>query len=133
MADQKIVIINRHRPHELLLLAVSVFTGAAYTLGSPPPASISALLPGWALHVWSVGLATSGFVGLLGALTRRPWSMHIEQAGLLLGAGALVWYAAAVAPFGWRASFVVAVSLGWAVANLWRSRQIHNDINKGPR
>lgn len=132
MSRPVLVISGRHRPHELLLLVVSLLTGVAQTIGAPPPTSVAALLPGWALHVWSLGLVASGAVGLLGALTRRTWSLQVEQAGMLLGAAALVWYTAALAPFGWRALFAGAVALAWAAANLARALQIRSDL-KGPR
>lgn len=123
-----VVVSGRHRPHEVLLLAVQVITGVAYTVGAPPPTSVAALLPGWALLVWSVGLAVSGVIGLAGVI----WSPRVEAAGMLLGAGALIWYAAALAPFGWRALLAGAISAAWAGANLWRALQIRNDL-RGPR
>ena len=63
MSRPVLVISGRHRPHELLLLVVSLATGLAYTVGAPPPTSVAALLPGWALHVWSSSLALSGVIG----------------------------------------------------------------------
>lgn len=132
MSRPVVVISGHHRPHELLLLAVSLLTGLAFTIGAPPPSSVAALMPGWALHVWSLGLAVSGAVGLAGVLTRRSWSLQLEQAGMLIGAGALVWYGAAVAPYGWRALFAGAICLAWAGANLARAAQIRRDIG-GPR
>lgn len=121
------VISGRHRPHELLLLVVSVITGAAYTCGARPPASIAAALPGWAVAVWSAGLLLSGVIGLTGALTTRPWSLQVEQAAMLLGAAALIWYTAALVPLGWRALFAGSISLGWAAANVVRAGQIRLD------
>lgn len=128
MARPLVVISGRHRPHELLLLVVSVLTGVAYTIGAPPPASVSALMPAWALHVWSAGLAVSGVLGLAGAITRRSWSLAVEQAGMLIGAAALVWYVGAVIPFGWRGLFAGLVSLAWAAANVARAVQINRDL-----
>lgn len=129
MSDRPIVIVSsRHRPHEILLLFVSLVTGLAYTVGAPPPQSVTALLPGWAVRVWAVGLAASGVVGLAGVMSRRGWSLQVEQAAMLLGAAALLWYTAAVLPFGWRALFAGAVSIGWAVANLTRAAQIRADL-----
>lgn len=132
MSRPVVVVTGRHRPHELLLLAVSLVTGVAYTIGAPPPASVAALLPSWALHVWTWGLAVSGAVGLVGALTSRSWSLQAEQSGMLIGAGALIWYAAALAPFGWRALFTSTICVAWAAANLARAAQIRRDL-KGPR
>lgn len=132
MSRPVVLISGRHRPHEILLLVVSLVTGIAYTIGAPPPTSVAALMPGWALHVWSLGLAVSGAVGLLGVLTQRQWSLQVEQAGMLLGAGALLWYAAALAPFGWRALLAGAIALAWAAANVARAQQIRTDL-KGQR
>lgn len=132
MSRPVLVISGRHRPHELLLLGVSLATGLAYTVGAPPPTSVAALLPGWALHVWSLSLTLSGAVGLAGALTRRSWSLQVEQAGMLIGAGALIWYSAAIAPYGWRALFAGAICAAWAAANVVRALQIRTDL-KGAR
>lgn len=131
MGRPLVVVSGRHRPHELLLLAVSVITGAAYTVGAPPPTSVAALMPTWALHVWSAGLVISGALGLVGALTRRGWSLAVEQAGMLIGAAALVWYVGAVVPFGWRGLFAGLISMAWAAANLARAVQIRNDLRGG--
>jgi len=118
------VVAGRHRPHEVLLLAVSVVSGLAYVIGAPAPGSLAALLPGWAVAVWAWGLLLSGVVGLSGV-----WrSLELEAAAMLLGAGALLWYAVAVAQFGWRGLFGGAVALAWASANVWRAAQIRRDL-----
>lgn len=123
-----VVVAGRHRPHELLLLVVSLITGLAYTIGAPPPTSIAALMPAWALHVWSAGLLLSGVIGLVGAVVRQAWALQVEQAAMLIGASALIWYTAAVAPFGWRALLAGLISTAWAGANLWRAWQIRQDL-----
>jgi hypothetical protein len=124
MSRPVVVISGRHRPHQLFLMAVSLVLGTAYTLGAPPPQSLAALLPGWALLTWSVGMLVAGAVGLWGA-----WrSLRLEQAGLLLGAAALAWYVAAVAQFGWRALLPTAICVAWAGANVWRAGQIQKDL-----
>lgn len=128
MARPLVVVSGRHRPHEILLLAVSVIVGVAYTIGAPPPTSITALMPGWALHVWSAGLVISGVVGLVGTISRRVWALQLEQAAMLIGAGALIWYTAAVIPFGWRSLFAGLISVAWAAANLARAEQIRRDL-----
>lgn len=127
------VISGRHRPHEILLLAVSIVTGLAYTIGAPPPTSVAALMPGWALHVWAAGLLISGALGLLGVVVRRPWALQLEQAAMLIGGAALIWYAGALVSFGWRSLFAGAISLAWAGANLWRAQQIRSDLKEPPR
>jgi hypothetical protein len=127
MSRPVVVISGRHRPHEVLFSAVALIVGAAYTFGAPPAASVAALLHGWQLHVWSVGFAVSGVVSLGGIL----WSPRVEQAGMLIGTGALVWYAAAVAPFGWRALLAGLIAAAWAGANVWRAMQIRRDLKGG--
>lgn len=127
--DRPLVVVSgRHRPHELLLLVVSLVTGVAYTIGAPPPTSVAALMPAWALHVWSAGLVASGVIGLVGALSRRSWSLQVEQAGMLIGAASLIWYTAAVVGFGWRALLAGAISVAWAGANVVRAWQIRRDL-----
>lgn len=130
MPDRIPVVSGRHRPHEILLLVVSLVTGAAYTVGAPPPTSMAALLPGWTLHVWAFGLLVSGVVGLSGIATRRAWSLQTEQAGMLIGAASLVWYCAAAAPYGWRALFAGGIAMAWAAANVVRAAQISRDMKE---
>lgn len=124
--SRPLVIAGRHRPHEILLLALSLLIGVAYSIGAPPPTSLAASLAGWAVLVWSIGLALSGGIGLVGVF----WSLRFEQAGMLLGAAALLWYAAAVTPFGWRALFAGGISLAWATANLARAVQIQREVTR---
>lgn len=127
MSRPVVVVSGRHRPHEIFLLVVALVVGVAYTVGAPPPGSIAALLPGWALLIWTVGLALSGLIGLAGVL----WSMRLEQAGMLIGAGALVWYVASVSQFGWTALFAGFTCAAWAGANVWRAAQIRRDLRGG--
>lgn len=128
MHERVVVVSGRHRPHEVLLLVVSLVTGVAYTVGAPPPESVASLLPGWALHVWSGGLLLSGLLGLAGIVLRRSPAQQLEQAGMLIGAGALIWYSAAVSMFGWRALLAGSICLAWAGANAWRAVQLHQDM-----
>jgi hypothetical protein len=90
--SRPIVVTGRHRPHELLLLVVSIITGLAYLLGSPPPGSVAALMPDWLISLWAVGLLISGAMGLFGAVYRRDLELGLiaEGAAMLIGAGALL-------------------------------------------
>jgi hypothetical protein len=123
-----VILTGRHRPHQAFLLLVSVVTGVAYTVGAPPPASVTALLPHWAVLVWAGGLVVSGIVGLIGTFGRGGWALQVEQASMLLGAGALMWYTAAVVQFGWRGLFAASITIAWACANLARAAQIRRDL-----
>jgi hypothetical protein len=120
-----VILTGRHRPHQAFLLLVSVVTGFAYTVGAPPPASVTALLPHWAVLVWAGGLVVSGIVGLIGTFGR---ALQVEQASMLLGAGALMWYTLAVVQFGWRGLFAASITIAWAMANLARAAQIRRDL-----
>jgi hypothetical protein len=127
-AGRTVVVSGRHRPHEVLLLVVSLLVGLAYTVGAPQPDSVTVLLPCWALLVWTGGLVVSGLLGLTGIVLRRPYALQLEQAGMLIGSGAMIWYSAAVAMLGWRALLASAVCLAWAGANAWRAAQIRRDL-----
>ena len=136
MGRPVVVVAGRHRPHEILLLAVAVLTGLAYTLGAPPPNSLAALLPGWSVRVWAVGLALHGVAGLAACASKARWSLPAEQASMLVGAAALVWYAVALADAsqtaGARALLSGGITLAWAGANLWRAGQIYHDLRGLP-
>lgn len=123
-----VVVSGKLRPHEILLLAVSLATGLAYTIGAPAPTSVAALLPAWAVLVWAVGLAISGALGLAAVVAHRRWSLQVEQASMLLGAAALVWYSAAAGQFGWRGLSAATVYAAWAAANVARAVQIRADL-----
>lgn len=128
-----LVIAGRHRPHELLLLALSLLLGLAYTLGSPPPESVAAQMPPPLVHVWSVGLLLSGLVGLVGVLS--PVSLErglsLELGAMLLGAAALTVTTAAVFNYaGAKGLFGGAFSAAWVLANVGRSIQIVRDLRE---
>lgn len=129
MPDRPVLVLTgRHRPHEILLLAVSLLLGVAYTVGAPPPASVTALLPAWAVHVWAAGMGVSGALGLAAVAVRWSRALQVEQAAMLIGAAALIWYTVAVLPLGWRSLLAVAISVAWTSANMWRATQIHRDL-----
>lgn len=133
MAERPVLVVTgRHRPHEALLLLVSLLLGVAYTVGAPPPASVTALLPPWAVHVWAAGMGISGALGLAGLAMRSPRGLQVEQAAMLIGAASLIWYMVAVVPLGWRSLLAVAISAAWMSANVWRAWQIRRDL-KGLR
>lgn len=123
-----VVLSGRRRPHEVLLLGVGVFSGTALAFGAPPPNSIVALLPHWAVMVWAVGLAIHGVIGLVGIFWRSSRSLALEQAAMLIGIGALLWYIVAVAQVGPRGLFAGLIPLGWAVANLIRALEIRHEL-----
>lgn len=132
MARPVVLVTGRHRPHELLLLAVSVVLGAAYLLGSPPPASIASLMPRWVVDVWAAGLVVSGVAGLVGCFWRQDivLGLGLEMGGMLIGAGAILIYCVAViAVTGLAGAFTASLTGAWMAANLIRAGQIRRDLS----
>jgi hypothetical protein len=132
-----VLVTGRQRPHEVLLLVLSVLVGAGYSFGAPPPASVAALMPSWLVHVWAGGLLVSGVTGLA-SLAGGPRlverRMHLEIGAMLIGAAALmlsteatIQYAAeaGVLP---RAGLAAGFGVAWTGANLWRAIQIRFDL-----
>src|SRR5438552_4747903 len=130
MGRPVVIFTGQRRPHEIFLLMISVLTGVAYLVGAPPPGSVTALLPYWAIVVWAAGLATSGVIGLVASVGRDGWTLKLEQAAMLLGTGALMWYTFSVLQFGWKSLVAEAISIAWALANLTRAAQIHRDMTR---
>lgn len=118
---------GRHRPHEVLLLAVSVYLGVIYAVGAPPPGSLSALLPLWIFKTWAVVLLLSGVFGLVGCFW--PWradvGLEVERGALVMQTGGLLLYTAVVFTFaGWPAMAAGAITVAWAIANGVRAAQV---------
>lgn len=130
-----LIVTGRHRPHQLLLLALSVLLGLAYTVAAPPPQSHAAEMPPWLVHLWSIGLLLSGVVGLAGVLLpfRIDRGLGLELGAMLLGAGALTVTTAAVFSFaGTQGLLGGGFGAAWALANLWRAGQIWRDLREVP-
>lgn len=126
-----LLISARARPHEQLFLLFSLISGLSYLLGAPKPGSINALMPHWEIWFWSSGLAISGVVGLFGCWWKydRGLGLGMEMAGMLVGAGAMLMYAAAAwSVGGWKASLPAGISLVWTIANLVRAGQIRKEL-----
>jgi len=128
-----VVVAGRSRPHELLLLGLSLLSGISYLLGAPPPGSITALMPAWEVHAWAAGLLASGLVGLVGCWWRgnHALGLGLEMGAMLIGSGALLLYSvAAFSLGGWRALFAGGIGVTWMAANLWRAGQIRYDLRQ---
>jgi hypothetical protein len=127
----RVVFAPRVRAHELVFCALSFGLGMSYLLGAPPPASAAAQMPGWLVHAWAAGLAISGAAGLTAAMiTRwRETSLTLEAGAMLMGAGALILVAVAIAAaIGMAGLFGAAFCLAWAIANLFRAVQIRREL-----
>lgn len=131
--SRALVLLGGQRPHELLLLVLSVITGVT-NLIAPPPGSPMTALPDPMRISWAFGMILSGLAGLLGCLWR--WNAErgllIEQGAMLLGAGMLlILWAAITALIDWRRGLLSAGTiLFWMVANLWRAAQIRADLRR---
>lgn len=128
-----VVVAGRQRPHELLLLAVSLAWGVAYLVGAPPPDSVAALMQRWQVVVWSALLVVSGVVGLAGCWWRRniELGLGLELAGMLFGSGALFVFSVAAVHATHRITFGIGMIMVWFAANLWRAAQIGRELRVG--
>lgn len=132
--DRLVVLSGPLRPHELVFQALAVLTGATYLLGAPPPNSVAALMPEWAVRIWAAGLLASGLLTVVSIAVRR-WpdlALRVEQAAMLFGAAALVWVAYAVFAFApsTRAVLSGGICLAWATANVIRAVQCRRDLRR---
>lgn len=133
MSRPVLVLAGRQRPHELCLLVASVYLGALNLL-HPSPGTPITLLPAPVRYGCLVALLLSGLVGLAGCF----WAWHverglrIEQAGMLIGAGALLILVAAIfSVAGWRLGLIsTPTTIAWVAANLWRAGQIHLELRR---
>ena len=131
-----LVLKRKHNPHQELLLVGSLITGAAYSFGAPPPASVSALLPVWQVHVWAAAMFVSGVAGMAGCYWRGDYivARRLESGGMELGASVMLAYAGYLfAVAGGRALGAGVTFALWAAANLWRSVQIHQELKEVAR
>lgn len=134
MSRPVVVIAGRHRPHELVLLGLSLTSGLAYLLGAPPPQSAAAQMPPWLVAVWAAGLAVSGGVGLASVLLLRRWrdaALLAEAGAMLIGAGALVLLVAAIiAVAGMKGTFGIGFCAAWSLANVARAWQLRKELRQ---
>lgn len=126
-----VVVVGRRRPHHVLLLLYSLVVGAAYLLGLPQPRSVTENLSSPYLTLWSVGLALSGGIGLVGSYWRGQIEagLMLERSAMLIGAASVFGYAWTVGQAGTTASFAAGFCLAWGVANLVRAVQISKDLH----
>lgn len=134
-----VIVPGRRRPHELMLLAVSVLLGVAFFAGSaPPPTTVEALLPDWVRDLWYGLLLGSGSVGLIAVWLRDiATGLLLERIALMVNAAALVIYITAIIAVGGRPGVGAGAFLaGWSIANIIRAVQITRDlhrIRRGPQ
>lgn len=135
MTDGRLVVVSGPlRPHELVLQGMALLVGAVYLIGAPPPTSVAALLPEWAVRLWAGGLLMSGLLTVASLILRRrpETSLRMEQSAMLIGVAALVWAGYAVFAYAWssRALFSGGFCLCWAAANLLRAEQCRRDARR---
>jgi hypothetical protein len=125
-----VIIVGRHRPHNILLLLYSLTVGLAYLLGLPQPRSVTDNLTAPYLTLWSMGLVLSGGAGLIGSFWRGQVDvgLMLERSAMLTGAASVFGYAWTVSQTGTSSSFVVGFCLAWGAANLVRAAQISKDL-----
>lgn len=127
-----LVVSGRRRPHEVMLMAVSVVLGVSYLAGAPRPGSVNDLLPDPVFYIWSVALLVTGVAGLVACFSRRTESgLELERGAMVAQAGALLLYGTvAVTYAGFGALVSAAIVAGWAIANAVRAVQITADLRR---
>lgn len=124
-----IIIVGRHRPHEISTLVFCLLAGLVFAAGVADSGALDRM-GGWA-PVWAVALAVSAAVALLGAFWRGAQlvGLPLEQSGLLFNAAAIFMYAASVYSYaGNRSLFTVGICLTWIWGHMARVIQIRNDL-----
>lgn len=126
-----IVVTGRRRPHELLLLVYGGFIGVVSLL-RPSEGSVAATLPRGLAVAWSLLFVSAAVAGLLGAFWRgrTETGLQVEMGGMLMAAGATLFYAFAVIDVvsGWTGWISGGLLSAWTTANLWRAAQIAVDL-----
>jgi len=125
-----LVVSGRRRPHEVMLLAVSVFLGLSYLAGAPRPGSVNAALPTAVVYGWAIALLATGAAGLWACFSRdTEEGLELERGAMVAQTGALILYATiAVTSVGFAALISATVVTGWAIANAVRAVQITRDL-----
>ena len=128
-----VLVTPRYRPHEILLLALSVLLGVSYLVRVPAPQTLTAAVPRWVVLLWAAGLALSGLVGLVGCLWRGDIvvGLGLERGALIMSTAALTLISAViVSATGLRGAFSAGITIAWALANLYRCIQITTDLRQ---
>lgn len=125
-----IVVTGRHRPHEVLLLAISALLGAGFVSGVKPPSTLEQLVHPVVLWTWYVLLLSSGVIGLVGIAIRDTYrGLVLELAAMHGQAAAPLLYGLALLSIGNGAVvFAVAFCLAWSGASVWRGVQVRQGM-----
>lgn len=125
----QLIVLTRQKPHVVGFFILSVVIGLSPLVGAPRSAS-AALLPEVVYWVWLVLFGSSGLVGLLGYWWPgdRVTGMRLETGALLIQAGSVVLYGAAIAAVaGARAMAVLGMVAVWAGCNIWEAVLLRRD------
>jgi hypothetical protein len=118
----------------MMLYLVSVILGSSWMIRLPAPGSVAQAQPVWVLRLWAVMTLVSGVIGLAGVI----WAHVNLQRGLLLQVSALLFAGANMTLYGTSMIGVGGMrSFGsfmifsiWSVANVWRTKQIRDDLRE---
>jgi hypothetical protein len=124
-------MIRRRDPMELMLLGLCLLAGLSSLLGNDPPNSVEQTMPGWLVVCWNVALTAAGLVGVVG----NGWpgqfgtGLLLRIAGLLIASGPAAAYGVAALSFaGAVALFPAGLVLAFAVACVWKTRHLAQDV-----
>lgn len=115
----------RRHPHQVLVAALLLVSGAAILLGGPQPGSINETLPGPLVYLWASVITAGGAMVVAAAAAGPLTALYLELvADLPLSVMCGVYAAAVVTVAGWRGAVPVALVLAAALAFAIRARQV---------
>lgn len=121
-------------PRAVFILALSVFSGLTTLALGAAPDSLHAVLPSWAVLLWSLSLVLGSAVALGGMAFQSINGIIVEQVGSVTVGVAALFYAGVVL---WVAGPVAISSAGiigaWGIACLFRWVQLQVLINSAYR
>lgn len=117
-------------PRAVFILVLSVFSGLTALALDAAPASLSALLPTWAVIGWGILLALGSAVTLAGMLRQTVNGIIVEQVGSIMVAATTIFYAGiAFWQLGADALQGVGIILAWGLSCIVRWVQLQVLIN----
>lgn len=125
-------------PVMMFFLVLLLLGGITSITEGVAPTSINALLPSWAVAIWSWSLVIVTAVSLVGNIMlvfrRHRWGLPLVQTGAALTGLATLYYACCVFIYAGLSGIMPgALSLGFAAVCLWKWRQITAIINEADR
>lgn len=121
-------------PRAVFILALSVFSGLTTLALGAAPDSLNALLPHWAVTMWSVLLVLGSATTLIGMAFQSINGIVTEQVGsVTVGVTATFYAGIALESAGTDSLIGIGIILAWGLACLARWAQLQVLINSALR